>query len=99
MIKNVKLAELNTIILLYNKNCQRKFDKKLKERFFNIYKFSNRNSKNFILLLRRSVYLEEYMGDQKKFNERQLPENNDFYSSLNMEDTADAGYVQAKKSL
>ena len=39
-----------------NKSCQRKFDEKLKERFFNTYKFSNHDSNNFILLLRKGVY-------------------------------------------
>ena len=34
-----------------NKSCQRKFDEKLKERFFNTYKFSNHDNNKFILLL------------------------------------------------
>ena len=34
-----------------NKNYQRKFDEKLKERFFNTYKFSNHDNNKFILLL------------------------------------------------
>ena len=31
-------------MLRYNKNYQHKFDQKLKEQFFNTYKFSNRNN-------------------------------------------------------
>ena len=38
--------------LCCNKNYQHKFDEKLKEQFFNTYKF--------VLLLRRGVYLYEY---------------------------------------
>ena len=41
--------------LVCNKNCQTKFDEKLKERFFNTYKFSNHNNNKFILLLRKGA--------------------------------------------
>ena len=78
-----------------NKSYQRKFDKKLKERFFNTYKFSNHANKKFILLLRRGFYPYEYMDDWEKFNETLLPEKEDFYSHLNMEDVTDAGYAHA----
>ena len=57
-----------------NKNYQQKFDKKLKERFSNTYKFSNQDNNKFILLLRKDVYPYEYMDDQKKFSETSLPE-------------------------
>ena len=33
----------------------------------------------------------------EKFNETSLPEKEDFYSHLNMEDITDADYVHAKK--
>ena len=32
------------------------FNEKLKERFFNTYKFSNHDNNKFILLLRKGVY-------------------------------------------
>ena len=60
--------------LCCNKNYQRKFDEKLKERFFNTYKFSNHDNNKFILLLRKSVYPYEYMDDWEKFSESSLPE-------------------------
>ena len=49
--------------LLCNNNCQRKFDKKLKERFFNTYKFSNQDNNKFILLLRKGVGPYQYIDD------------------------------------
>ena len=60
--------------LIYNKNCQIRFNEKLKERFFNTYKFSNRNNNRFILLLREGVYLYECMNDWEKFSETLLSE-------------------------
>ena len=59
--------------LCCNKNYQQKFDEKLKERFFNAYKFSNSNNKRFILLLQKRVYLYEYMDDWGRFNETSIP--------------------------
>ena len=49
--------------LCCNKNYQHKFDKKLKKRFFNAYKFSNHNNNNFLLFLQKGVYSYEYMDD------------------------------------
>ena len=46
-----------------NKNYQNKFDKKLKERFFNTYKFSNHDNNKFILLSQKGIYSYEYMDD------------------------------------
>ena len=80
-----------------NKNYQHKFDEKLKEQFFNTYKFSNHDNNRFILLLRKVVYPYEYMNDWEKFNEISLPEKEDFYSHLNMEDITDVDSVHAKK--
>ena len=45
-----------------NKIYQRLFDEKLKEIFFNTYKFSNYDNK-FILLLGKGVYPYEYIYD------------------------------------
>ena len=75
--------------LLCYKNCQRKFDEKLKKPLFNTCKFSNHDNNKFILLLRKGVYRYEYMDDWEKFNETSLPEQEDFYSHLNMEDITD----------
>ena len=73
-----------------NKNYQHKFDEKLKEWFFNTYKFSNHDNSEFVLLLWKGFYPYEYMADWEKLNETSLPEKEDFYSHLNMEDITDA---------
>ena len=78
------------------KNYQHKFDEKLKERFFNTYKFSNRGNNNFILLLRKGVYSYEHV-DWEKFNQTSLPKKRYFYGHLIMEDITDADYVHAKR--
>ena len=80
-----------------NKSYQRKFNEKLKERFFNTYKFSNHDNNKFILLLQKGVYPYKYMDDWEKFNETSLPEKEDFYSHLNMEDITNADYVHTKR--
>ena len=60
--------------LCYNKNYQQKSDEKLKERFFNTYKFSNHDNNKSTLF----YYPYEYMDDWKKINETSLPEKEDF---------------------
>ena len=45
-------------VLLCNKNCQRQFDEKLKEHFFNTYTFSNHDNNNFFfLVVKRCLFL------------------------------------------
>ena len=48
---------------------------------------------NFFLLLRKFVYLYEYMDDWEKFNETSPHEIEDFHSYLNMEDITEADYT------
>ena len=50
-----------------------------------------------ILLSQTGVYRYEYMDDWETFNETLLPEKNDFYNHLNMEDITDADYVHEKR--
>ena len=49
------------------------------------------------MLLRKGVYPYEYMDSWERFDEKFLPENEAFYSSLNMEDITDADYRNTKK--
>ena len=83
--------------LSINKAYSNKPDEKLKKRFKNTFKFSDNDINKFILLLRKGVYPYEYMDDWEKFNETTLPEKEEFYSNLNMEDITDADYMHAKR--
>ena len=66
-------------------------------KFFNTYKFSNHDNIKFILFLRKGVYPYEHMDDWEKFSEILLPEKEELYSQLNMEDITDANYAYAKR--
>ena len=48
-------------------------------------------------MLKKGVYCYEYMDEWEKFNETSLPEIEEFYSNLNMEDITDADYMHAKR--
>ena len=47
-------------------------------------KYSNHDSNNFTLLLRKGLYHDECMDDWEKIDETSLPEKDNFYSHLNM---------------
>ena len=59
---------IERICLSCNKSYQQKLDEKLKEDFLNTYELSNYNNNKFILLLRKGVYLYEFMNGWKKLN-------------------------------
>ena len=48
------------------------------------------------MLSRKSVYPYEYLDNWEKFNQTTLPEKEEYYSSLNMEQITDAGYIHGK---
>ena len=80
-----------------NEDYSNKLDEKLKKQFKNLFKFSDNDINKFILLLRKGVYPYEHIYDWEKFNETTLPEKEEFYSNLNMEDITDADYVHGKR--
>ena len=98
-LKNVKLnckggewyleyTKTKDVLLAYkylccHRNYQKMFDEVLKKQFANTYKLSN-NINKFILLLWKSAYPHQCMGDWVQFNETSLPEKEDFYSNLNI---------------
>ena len=46
--------------------------------------------------MQKGVYPYEYMDNLEKFNESLLPQKEDFYGHLNIEDIPDANYAHAK---
>ena len=68
--------------LCCNTNYQQKFDVKLKKRFLNTCKFSNKDNNKFISLLRKIIIPYGYMDGWEKLNETSLPEKEDFYNQL-----------------
>ena len=50
------------------------------------------------MLLKKGVHPCEYMDDGEKFNETTLPEKEEFYSNLNMEDITDTDNMHAKRA-
>ena len=48
-------------------------------------------------MLRKGVYLYEYMDDWEKFKEKSLPEKEDFYSHSNLKDITGTDYAHAKR--
>ena len=80
-----------------NKNYKLHFNKDLIKRFANTYEFSNGHINKSILLLRKGIYLYEYMDSWKRFDEILLPNEEAFYNSLNMEDIIDVDYRHGKR--
>ena len=82
------------------KECNETFAKSVNdliEKFPRTYKFWNGNLNKFVLLLRKVVYLDEYMDSWERFMETSLPPKKYFYSELNFEDITDKDYVHAQK--
>ena len=82
-----------------NKNYNKEFNKELINRFSSIYKFCNGDINKSILLVRKGIYPYEYMNSWERFNETSLPNKEDFYSCLNMENITHIDYRHAKKSI
>ena len=79
--------------LCCNMNYHKKFDENLRKNLANAYKFFNQDIKKFILLLCLSLQIHGWLGN---FNETSLPQKDDCYSPLNMEDITDVDYTHAK---
>ena len=77
------------------KEYKNKLNKKLIERFSNVYEFCDYDINKFMILLRKGVYPCEYMDEWNKSDEKELPSKGSFYSSLTMEDISDTVYKHA----
>ena len=51
----------------------------------------------FILFLRKGGYPYEYMNDWEEFNEKPLPEKEEFDSNLNLESIEHSNYNHSKR--
>ena len=49
------------------------------------------------MLLRKGVYLFDYLGYWEKFNEIKLPRKEEVYSNVDMEEITDADYKYGKR--
>ena len=65
------------------------------KRFYNTYQLNKNDINKFKLLLRKGVYLYEYMDSWKRFNETELPSKDKFHSILNLEDISADDYTHA----
>ena len=82
-------------LLIFNclkcsKNHKNYFNKYLTKKFANTYKFCDGDINKFCLMLKKGVYPYKYIDSWKRFNETLLPNKEDFYSNLNMEDITNA---------
>ena len=59
--------------------------------------FKDYNEEQYELLIRKGVYLYEYMSSWDKFEETELLPKEAFYSNLNMSDISDQDYSHAQK--
>ena len=66
-------------------------------KFYNTYQLCNKDLNKFDLLLRKGVYLYEYMDSWKRFEEDSLPDKEYFYSELNKEHITDEDYAHTQK--
>ena len=73
-----------------NKSYSNKIDEEQKKLSKNTFKLSNNAINKFILSLRKGVYPYEYIDEWEEFNETALPEKEECYGNLNMEDITDA---------
>ena len=83
--------------------CKKRWLKPIKgliRKFSNIHGFFNGGEINkFVLLLRKGVYLYEYMDSLERFDETSLPNKKAFYSKLYLEDITDEDYAHDQKVL
>ena len=78
-------------------NSKKDFNIRLINRFSRLYTFCDEDVNKFILLLKKGVYPYKYMDSWERFDETSLPNKEDFYSSLNIEDVTDIDYRHAKR--
>ena len=81
-----------------NEDYSNKLDEKFEKQIKTAFKFSDNDINKLILLLRKGVYPYEFIDDWEKFNKTTLPEKEQVYSNMNVEDMTVADY-SCRKSL
>ena len=74
------------------KECKKSHTKLTNEsnkNFPTLYKFCNGDLNKFFLLLRKSIYLYEYIGSWERFDENLIPPKEAFYNKLDLENITD----------
>ena len=79
-----------------NKDHNKDFNNDLINRFSSTYKVCDGDINKIILLLRKGVYLYEYIDSWERLNETSLLNKENFYSILNMGDIRDIDHRHAK---
>ena len=94
---NFKDALIEKNVYVVKKIINKKLMKNKKNKLFNAIKFSKQYNNRFILFLQKDVCPYEYIDEWEKNNETSSPEEEDFYSHLNMEEITDADYPHTKR--
>ena len=63
----------------------------------NIYRFCNKDSNKFMLLLKKAVYHYEYMDSWERFDKTSLPNKEYFYSKLILKHISEADHTHVQK--
>ena len=80
------------------KECKRSCTKTLNGKIFpTLYQFCNGDLNTFFLLLRKGIYLYEFMDSWEKYDENTIPSKEAFYSEFNLENITDKDYDHVKK--
>ena len=69
----------------------------LVKNFPNTFNLCRANVQKFLLLLTKGVYPYEYMNDMSKFDKKELPTIDNFYSEFNSSGISKEDYSHAKK--
>ena len=79
------------------KNTSEDFNNELTERIKNTYQFCDNDVNKFLMLLGKGMYPYEYMDSWNKFNQDKLPQMNNFYIELTMENITNSDYRHAQR--
>ena len=80
------------------KECKRSCTKTLNGKISpTLYQFCNGDLNKFFLLLRKGIYLYEYMDSWERYDENTIPSKEVFYSEFNLENIMDKDYEHVKK--